>query len=104
MEYTTDENQILSHMQRADFKNLSKNDIISFASKLGELRPKVAKEVLAQFPKFVGLMKSALIEYKGMLDSIISSDDESLKQYFTIANKEMDNADERRQQFYDFAK
>lgn len=48
-------------------------------SKIGELRPEVAKEVLVQFPEFVGLMKSALTEYKGMFDSIISSDDVSIK-------------------------
>ena len=51
-------------MQRTDFKNISKGDVISFASKIGELRPEVAKEVLAQFPEFVGLMKSSLTEYE----------------------------------------
>ncbi len=34
MEYTDKEQQVLSLMQRMDFKNLSKNDVISFASKL----------------------------------------------------------------------
>lgn len=49
-------------------------------------------------------MKSALTEYKGMLDTIISSDDESIKEYYGIANKEMDSAAESRKQFYDFVK
>ena len=39
MEYTPIEKDVLSMMQRTDFKNLSKNDVVSFASKLGELRP-----------------------------------------------------------------
>ena len=91
-------------MQRTDFKNLSKNDVISFASKLGELRPEVAKEVLAQFPEFVGLIKSTLTEYKGMLDSIVESDDDSIKEYCAVANKEMDSAADSRKQFYDFVK
>lgn len=39
---------------------------------IGELRPEVVKEVLAQFPEFVGLMKSSLNEYKGMLDTIVT--------------------------------
>lgn len=82
MEYTQRERDVLAMMKRTDFKNLSKDDVISFASKIGELRPEVAKEVLAQFPEFVGLMKSALTEYKGMLDTIISSDDESIKEYY----------------------
>ena len=51
MEYTQLEKDILAMMQRTDFKNISKGDVISFASKLGELRLEVAKEVLAQFPE-----------------------------------------------------
>lgn len=104
MKYTDKEQQVLSLMQRMDFKNLSKNDVISFASKLGELRPEVTKEVLAQFPEFVGLMKSTLTEYKGMLDSIVESDDVSINEYYAVANKEMDSATESRKQFYDFVK
>lgn len=104
MEYTPMEKDVLAMMQRTDFKNLSKGDVISFASKIGELRPEVAKEVLAQFPEFVGLMKSALTEYKGMLDTIVSSDDASIKEYYGVANKEMDQAADSRKQFYDFVK
>ena len=47
MEYTPMEKDVLDMMQRTDFKNISKGDVISFASKIGELRPEVAKEVLA---------------------------------------------------------
>ena len=104
MEYTPMEKDVLAMMQRTDFKNLSKSDVISFASKIGELRPEVAKEVIAQFPEFVGLMKTALTEYKRMLDTIVSSDDASIKEYYDIANKEMDSATESRKQFYDFVK
>lgn len=104
MEYTDIEKQVLSKMQRTDFKNISKSDVISFASKLWELRPEVAKEVIAKFPEFVGLMKSVLTEYKGMLDSIVESDDASIKQYFNVVNREMENADESRKQFYSLVK
>lgn len=104
MEYTPVEQDVLEMMKRTDFKNISKGEIISFASKLGELRPEVAKEVLAQFPEFVSLMKTALTEYKGMLDDIISSDDSSINEYYGIANKEMDSAGDSRKQFYEFLK
>lgn len=104
MEYTPMEKDVLDMMQRTDFKNISKGDVISFASKIGELRPEVAKEVLAQFPEFVGLMKSSLTEYKEMLDTIVSSDDASIKEYYGVANKEMDQAADNRKQFYAFVK
>ena len=51
MEYTPMEKEVLSIMKRTDFKNLSKMDVISFASKLGELRPEDAKEDHAQYPE-----------------------------------------------------
>ena len=101
MEYTPMEKDVLSLMQRTDFKNLSKNDIISFTSKLGELRPEVAKELLAHYPEFVDLMKSTLTEYKSMLDAIIESDDESLKGYYSIAEKEMNSAADSRKWKHD---
>ena len=69
MEYTPVEQDVLDLMKRTDFKNISKGEIISFASKLGELRPEVAKEVLAQFPEFVGLMKQVQADCSKLLDN-----------------------------------
>ena len=104
MEYTPIEKDVLSIMQRTDFKNLSKNELVSFASKLGELRPEVAKQVIAQYPEFVKLMKYTIMEYKNIIDTIVESDDKSLEAYYGIAGKEMDNALDSRKQFYDVAK
>ncbi len=89
MEYTDKEKQILSFMERTDFKNLSKSDLFTYASKLNELRPEVAAQVIAQFPELVNLTRSSLTEYKGILDSVIASDDASLKLVYDIINKEM---------------
>jgi len=36
MEYTYKEKQVLDLIKRTDFKNLSKNDFLSYASKLNE--------------------------------------------------------------------
>ena len=56
MEYTSEERDFLALTERTNFKNLSKNDVLSYASKLNELRPEVAKQVLAQYPEFVKVM------------------------------------------------
>lgn len=95
MEYTLKEQEVLELMKRTDFKNLSKNDVLSFATKLSELRPEVAKEILNHFPDYVDLIKSQITEYRLMLDEIIRSDDESLNQYYNIANKQMDSSEEK---------
>lgn len=103
MEYTDNEKQILALIERTDFKNLSKNDFISYASKLNELRPEVARQVIAQFPELATLLRSALTEYKGILDEIVTSDDASIDQTYGIINKEMDHAAARREEFIRFA-
>lgn len=103
MEYTPIEKQTLDMMKRTDFKNLSKTDVLGIVSKLSELRPDVAKEVIAQFPEFVNLIQSSMAEYKDILGNIISSDDESIKQVYAVADKELDASADSRKQFYDFA-
>ena len=103
MEYTNNEKQILSLMERTDFRNLSKNDVLSYASKLNELRPEVAQQVIAQFPELVKLIQSTMVEYKDILEKIIASDDESANQVYGIINKEVDSASDSRKEFIEYA-
>lgn len=103
MEYTDVEKQVLSFMERTDFKNLSKCDVISYVSKLGELRPEVAAQVIAQFPELVKLIQSSMVEYKEILEKIVESDDESTNLVYGILNKEIDAADESRKEYIEFA-
>lgn len=103
MEYTSNEKQILSLMERTNFKNWSKNDVLSYASKLNELRPEVAQQVIAQFPELAKLIKFAMVEYKDILEKIVASDDESTNQVYGILNKEVDSAADRRKEFIDYA-
>lgn len=103
MEYTENEQQLLDMMKRTDFKNLSKSDVLSIASKLSELRPDVAKEVIAKFPEFAKLVQSSMAEYKDILGNIVSSDDDSLKQVYAVADKDMNTSADSRKQFLDLA-
>ncbi|KGK87385.1 hypothetical protein [Clostridium sp. HMP27] len=103
MEYTNVEKQFLSLMERTDFKNLSKNDVLSYASKLSELRPEVAQQVLAQFPELVKLIQSSMVEYKEILEKIIVSDDDSTNQVYGILNKELEGSHESRKEYIVFA-
>lgn len=103
MEYTDSEKQVLSLMERTDFKSLSKNDVISYASKLNELHPEVAVQVLAQFPELAKLIQSSLIEYKDVLEKIVASDDESTNQVYGVFSKELDGAGKSREEYLGFA-
>lgn len=80
MEYTNQEKQALTILGRTDFKNLAKTDVLSFVSLLGDMRPEVATQALAQFPEFASLVQASLGDYREMLDKVITSDDDSLHQ------------------------
>lgn len=103
MEYSNEEKQFLSLMKRTDFKNLSKNEVLSYASKLNELRPEVAAQVIEQFPELTKIIQSLFLEYKDFLGKIIESDDNSINHFYNTADKEIQQINESRKQFYDFA-
>lgn len=103
MEYTNQEKQALTILGRTDFKNLAKTDVLSFVSLLGDMRPEVATQALAQFPEFASLVQASLGDYREMLDKVITSDDDSLHQVYGLSAQEMQSIDESRRQFYDLA-
>ena len=103
MEYTDTEKEIMALIDRTDFRNLSKNDFISYASKLNELRPEVAAQVIAQYPEYVNFVHSCLIEYKDILSTIIASDDSSLKQTLDLIHQEIEHSDQSRTEYIQFA-
>lgn len=101
MEYTPMELKLLSALQRTDFKNLSKHEFISYTTKLGEMRPEVAKDIIAQFPQLATLMDSTIHEYMGIVDKFIAGEEEILKCYYDIAGQGMENDRKSREHFYD---
>ncbi|MEG1875309.1 MAG: hypothetical protein RR185_07030 [Angelakisella sp.] len=103
MDYTNNEKQVVSLMDRTDFKNLSEIDILSYISKLNELRSEVAQQVLAPFSELAKLIQATLVEYQGILEKIVASDDESTNQVYAILNKEIDVASESRREFIEYA-
>ena len=103
MEYNDIEKQTLDMLQRTDFKNLSKNEIVGFVSKLSEMRPEVAKDIIAQFPELTSFMKSTLVEYKEMLEGVIKSDDTSIENYYDINKKGLASASDSRNYYKELA-
>lgn len=103
MGYTNNEKQILSLLERTNFRSLSKNDVLSYAWKLNELRPEVAQQVIALFPELTNLIQSTMVEYKDILKKIVTSDDKSTNQVYDILSKEIDSASDSRKEFIEYA-
>ena len=99
MQYTPMEQECLNLMNRTNFKAPSKDEIVSLVSKLHQMRPEVAQEIIKQFPEFVSLIRTSMTEYKGMLEDIIASDDKTTDHVFETINHDLDNARESRDDF-----
>ena len=96
MEYNNAEFLALNLMERTDFKNIKRNEMASFASMLAELRPDVAKEIIAKFPELADFMKTTLVEYRTILENIIKADDGSLNNYYKINHEGLDDIKDAR--------
>ena len=103
MEYNEEENRLLDIMKRKDFKAISKNEVISLANGLANIRPEVAKEIVAQFPELSNLIGNEMNEYHNILSDIIDSDDDSLNRFYNLADKEMDNTSAVMTDYYQLA-
>ena len=69
------EQQVLKKLDIPDFRHLSKDKVMKFASMLPNMDPEVAKKALEQFPEFAKTSKEMLVDYKEILEKGIASND-----------------------------
>jgi hypothetical protein len=62
------ERQVLNQLDIPDFRHITKDKVMSFASMLQNMEPEVAKKALGQFPEFAKMTLEILREYKGVLE------------------------------------
>lgn len=68
MKKTLTEQQVLKKLEIPDFRHLTKNKVIKFASMIPTMDPDVAKKALEQFPEFSKTTLEMLDEYKEILE------------------------------------
>lgn len=89
MTRTLSEKQVLKKLGIEDFRHLSKDTVMSFASMLPEMDVEVAKKALEQFPNFSETVLGAIVEFKGGLDKVIDDGSESAQQVYASYNSVM---------------
>lgn len=103
MEYPAEAQKILDIMNRTDFKNIKKNEVISLVSKLNDLNPDVAREIIAQFPEVAEMLKVAISEYTENIKNILESNEKSSDKYFEINKKGVDSSEDSKAIFIEMA-
>lgn len=79
MKRTLSEEQVLKKLDIPDFRHLSKDKVITFATMLPKMDREVAMKALEQFPDFASTLLNMLKELRDSLDKIIDNSNESTK-------------------------
>ena len=81
------EAQVLEKLNIPDFRHLSKDNVMSFASMIQNMDPEVAKKALEQFPDFTKTTLDALKDFKGVIDKSFDDDKESANQCYALYDR-----------------
>lgn len=84
------EQQVLKKLGISDFRHITKDKVMDFASMLQSMEPEVAKKALEQFPEFAKMTLEVMSEYKGVLEKSLDENSASSKQCFDIYNTVLD--------------
>lgn len=84
------EQQVLHQLNIPDFRHITKDKVMTFASMLQNMEPEVAKKALEQFPEFTKMMLEVMREYKSIFEKALDDDSASSQQCYEIYNTVLD--------------
>jgi len=78
------EKQVLKQLNIKDFRHISKDKVMEFASMIHKMDPDVAKKALEQFPDFANIALEALNDYKAILEKAVDANEKGSKQCYDV--------------------
>ena len=91
MQRTISEQKVLQRLGIQDFRHMTKDKIMRFATMLPYMDPEVAKKALEQFPAFKELAGQLVIEYKNIVSNTLTDNSESQKAFYITCNSILDS-------------
>lgn len=86
---TYTEMQVLKKLDIPDFRHLTKDKVIAFATMIPKMDTEVAKKALEQFPDFASTSLSVMKEYRGILERAMDDDRDSTQFCYDLYNRVM---------------
>lgn len=90
MNRTLAEKQVLKKLNIPDFRHLSKDNVVAFASMLDRMDPEVAKKALEQFPDFASTARDIWKEYKSIAVQVLQDGRDDTKEVMDGYNRSID--------------
>ncbi len=88
------EEEVLKQLGIPDFRHLSKDTVMQFATMLPDMNPDVAKKALEQFPDFAKAVLHTMAECKGAVDKAVEEggkDSERLHELYSTIMSALQN-------------
>lgn len=86
MKYTLSEKMVLKKLGIPDFRHMTKDKVMSFATMLPYMDPEVAKKALEQFPSFKDLAGDMVTQYKTIVDKAFEENRISQQAFYDACN------------------
>ena len=91
MQRTISEQKVLKRLGIQDFRHMTKDKIMRFATMLPYMDPEVAKKALEQYPTFKELTREIVIEYKSIVSNSLADNSESQRLFYNTCNSILDS-------------
>ena len=78
------EQEVLDLLEIPNFRCLSKEKFMTFATYISFMKPQIAIRVIEQIPCYVELAKSTLCDFKEVVATCVRSNDEGIRQYYSV--------------------
>lgn len=95
MARTLTEKKVLKKLGISDFRHMTKDKIVAFATMLPKMDPEVAKKALEQFPEFAKTATEIVCYYKELVEKGFDYNDASVKSFYLTCDSIIDTLNEQ---------
>ena len=89
------EQKVLKKLGIPDFRHMTKDKIVAFATMLPKMDPEVAKKALEQFPEFAKTATEIVSYYKEMVEKGFDYNDASVKSFYLTCDSIIETLNEQ---------
>ena len=89
------EQKVLKKLGIPDFRHMTKDKIVAFATMLPKMDPEVAKKALEQFPEFAKTATEIVSYYKELVEKGFDYNDASVKSFYLTSDSIIETLNEQ---------
>lgn len=86
MERTLPEQKVLKQLDITDFRHMTKDKVVAFASILPRMEPEIAEKALEQFPQYAQMTTEIVKTYKGIIDEMLAANKADVQNFYDACN------------------